>query len=634
VVATTLTRAYLRDSIQNRKFDVVILDEASMAPIPALWVAASLSTSSIVAVGDYKQLPPICQAADDPRQARHPREMAAKWLARDIFETAGLAGDQQKPEHFVSLKTQHRMHPDIRAIPNAMSYGGLLMDDQSVRKVDADEPLLTWYRREWGHDAPVLLVDTGSANAWVTSVSRGSSASRLNFLSATICVDLAEQLLRPDRPKRKATEPRRALIVSPYRPHAQLINLLLEQAGLRNKNTPEDDEVIAGTAHSFQGSEAEVVILDLVVDEPHWRANLFVPLASEEIRRLFNVAVTRARRRLIVVGDFDWCATRGKQAFLGRELIPYLRNQYLIIEAIQIVPEGLAGRAAKAHVRTYGGEVEPREARLVVTQEDFYPLFLGDVGRAQKRVVIYSPFLTPTRVETLQMHLRAACERGVSTFVVTKPHHERKKSEIQACVQAEKHLRDVGVKLIHKEGMHEKLVFLDGNILWSGSLNPLSHSRTQEVMERRASDAVVADYVKTLRLTELLGVVELEPQRCPICRSEMIASEGGDGDPFFWRCIVDGCYSRGVDDPLLQNGMVAFKCGSQPEFGWWGESSVWVCTCGRRHRQRVHPNHLRLPKMKALIAQPELRKVEKLFAKWKQGNTAGSGTAGQQSFGF
>src|SRR5215813_12482020 len=62
VIATTLTSAYLRDTIQSRRFDTVILDEASMAPIPALWVSASLADRNVIAVGDFKQLPPIVQS--------------------------------------------------------------------------------------------------------------------------------------------------------------------------------------------------------------------------------------------------------------------------------------------------------------------------------------------------------------------------------------------------------------------------------------------------------------------------------------------------------------------------------------------------------------------------------------------
>ena len=56
VVATTLTRAYKRESITARRFDTVILDEASMAPIPALLAAAALAESNVVIVGDPKAL--------------------------------------------------------------------------------------------------------------------------------------------------------------------------------------------------------------------------------------------------------------------------------------------------------------------------------------------------------------------------------------------------------------------------------------------------------------------------------------------------------------------------------------------------------------------------------------------------
>lgn len=58
IIGATLTKTYLSDDIQGRKFDTVILDEASMAPIPALWAAALLSENNLIIVGDFKQLGP------------------------------------------------------------------------------------------------------------------------------------------------------------------------------------------------------------------------------------------------------------------------------------------------------------------------------------------------------------------------------------------------------------------------------------------------------------------------------------------------------------------------------------------------------------------------------------------------
>lgn len=107
IVATTLTRAYLRDTIRSRKYDTIIIDEASMAPIPAIWVASSLVENNAVIVGDPKQLPPIVTSS---------HEMAEKWLGKDVFSISGVM--VAKPENLIQLREQYRMHPEITAIPN------------------------------------------------------------------------------------------------------------------------------------------------------------------------------------------------------------------------------------------------------------------------------------------------------------------------------------------------------------------------------------------------------------------------------------------------------------------------------------------------------------------------------------
>ena len=597
VVATTLTRAYLRDSIQARRFDTVILDEASMAPIPALWVAASLADANAIVVGDDRQLPPIVLSEHD---------LAKKWLGKDIFEAAGLSLDAPSP-YVVPLKVQYRMHPDISAIPNDLIYGHLLDDGPDTKN---DISLADWYCHDWGHDNPVLLVDTGSVGAWVTSVTMGRRPSRLNFLSATICVDLAEQLLRENRPEVPLGERPRILIVCPYRPHAQLLELLLREQGLGPVGTR---DIIAGTAHSFQGSEADVVILDMVNDEPHWRVGMFLSFLDGSTKRLLNVALTRAKRRLIIVGDFDYIVRLSKKAFIGRELIPYLRERYPCVDALEVVPAGLAARAAKAQSSALGGEVEPDAARFVVTQEDFFPVFRGDIARASARVIIYSPFMTQARLGHLEPQIRAALERGVRVYVITKTHSERGKRELSGYRMLEQALTDWGVVVIHKRHMHEKLIFIDEDIVWSGSLNPLSFSDTQEVMERRKSRAVFKDYVRTLRLDDLIGAYSDGMPRCPICGREIVATEGKD-DPFFWRCVEDGCYSRSIDQPPLKDGVITCSnCGGAVEYGEWGGKPAWRCLENRHHHQRVVRTHLRLPKMRAIIPRQELRELDKRF---------------------
>jgi len=425
-------------------------------------------------------------------------------------------------------------------------------------------------------------------------------------LSATICVDLAEKLLCSDRPELSDTNLRRILIVCPYRPHARLLRLLLDEQSLTG-------DVWAGTAHSFQGSQADVVILDLVNDEPHWKVAMFMPSKDESTTRLLNVALTRARRRLFIVGDFNYIIKQAKKAFLGAELIPFLQENYPLVDARDIVLAGLAARAAKAQSAIFGGEIEPDAARIVLTQEKFSPILRADFARAYTRIIIYSAFITQDRLSWLQPPIRAAIERGVRVYVVTKTHSERRKFELSQYRMLERALTEWGIVVIHKRGMHEKLVFIDDDILWTSSLNQLSFRDTQEILERRVSKKVVKDYERTIRLNELISEYDSGQPRCPICGKEVVASEGKD-DPFYWRCVEDNCYSRSYNQPPLQDGIITCaNCGGDVEFGEWGNSPAWRCLKNRRHHQRVARTHLRLPKMRAIISKKKLGELDKRF---------------------
>ena len=600
VVGATLTKTYLSDDIQARRFDTVILDEASMAPIPALYIAALLSDNNLIIVGDFKQLPPIVLSK---------RESTVKCLGRDIFEVSGLKAAWYKgapPDHFVMLTEQGRFLPEIAKVANQF-YEGKLRTRSGIEDTDGFSKFSNWYRSSLPHDNPVVLVDTGSLNAWVTSVVKHGNSSRLNFLSATVSVDLAEQLLNPERPNNIEGDPKRILIVSPYRAHAKLVRVLLQE------NVQINGEVISGTAHSFQGSEADVVIFDLVADEPHFIVNLFIPKLDDQIKRLLNVALTRAKFRLFVLGDFVYCRSHGGKAFLGKSLIPFLLKSFPRINALDIVPNGLAARAAKAQMTLLGGEIEPDSERVVITQADFFRLLSTDLTRARKSVIIYSPFMTQDRVAFLMPQLQAAVSRGVFIIIITKSLSERSASEVSQIRRIETQLTEIGVVIMHKMRMHEKLVFIDDDITWSGSLNPLSFSNTQEVMERRKSKAVLNDYFQILRLQELLAVQGKAESKCPICGSEMIAAEGRD-QPYYWRCINDDCYTRSIDQSYPFDGVISCStCNKPVEFGYWGDYPHWRCTANVRHRQKVFKSHLRLPKMVALIPKVEQRKTCKIF---------------------
>lgn len=622
VVATTLTRAYKRESVQKRRFNTVILDEASMAPIPALWVAAALADANVVVVGDFRQLPPIVQAETD---------VAKKWLGRDVFEASGVQEAYEThlpPHYFIALQEQFRMHPAISAIPNHFLYRDELRDADGL---DSDgDGMAEWFEADWGYDSPVLLVDTGSLNAWVTSVNNGRHSSRLNFLSATVCVDLAAMLLRQGRPEQQGGRAR-VLIGAPYRPHAKLLNLLIRENKL-------DRDVRAGTAHTFQGSEAPVMIFDLVNDEPHWKVGMFMASRNEDFKRLLNVALTRAQRRLILVGDFDYIAKQGKKAFV-RELIDFMRERYPRVEAGAIIPSGLSARAARMQLAVQASAGPDALPHLVVTQDAFYSHLFRDLAAAEKRIVIYSAFLTQNRLGAVQPQLKAAVERGASVWVVTKELEDRGKQRPHY-KRLEEALREWGVQIAHKSRMHEKLVFVDDDVVWHGSLNALSFTDTQEIMARYDNRAVAEYFAKTVCMEELLEAYSnglAGERKCPFCLTgEVIATEG-KGEPFYWRCVNDDCFKRGIGDPMPKDGMVVCAssgCGAPVHFGSWGDEPHWRCDKNPHHRMRIAASHLRLPKMRGLIPARELKKLEKRIeeARAKRGQARpgrGSERAGQ-----
>jgi predicted nucleic acid-binding protein len=337
-----------------------------------------------------------------------------------------------------------------------------------------------------------------------------------------------------------------------------------------------------------------------------------MPENDENTKKLINVAVTRARRRLMVVGDFSYIEGLSKRAFLGRDFIPYVKDKFPIQSALDIAPLGILTRAAEASKLISRGEIESDSARIIVTQDDFYPLLLEDIDSAEYRVVIYSPFMTQNRLGELQPIFRSAKEKGVNVFVITKPLQERNKRSQEHFRYLEQTLEDWGVTIIHKRGMHEKLVIIDDKILWSGSLNPLSYSDTQEIMERRVSDKIIEEYSKIIRLDELIKEFDEERPTCPICESEVVASEGRN-DPYFWRCVVDGCYSRSIDQPKIHGGIiVCASCGGEVEFGRWGSKPAWRCVDNKRHHQKIVRNHLKLPKMRKKIPLEQIDELEKM----------------------
>lgn len=618
IVGATLAKSYLSEELRERTFDTVILDEASMASIPALWCAAYLARSSIVIVGDFLQLPPIVMA-ETP--------MARKWLGQDIFYHSGMQqlalNRDQCPRNFVMLNDQFRMESDIADIANMYygQYGGLRSHDQDESRVLERKAFYEWYGGEpTGHN--VHLIDTQSLHAWVTGVPQGRSHSRLNCFSAAVDVDLAFKMLEkrlnalaPDTAE--PVENASVLIIAPYKPHIarinQLIELEYEHRGFReNLNL-----IRAGTIHSFQGSEADIVIFDLVVDQPHWKANLFMtdPQVNDSLRKMFNVAITRARFQLYIVGNFDYCQKRARGNALA-ELLDKLLNEdgYSKVDAKQLLP-----RIAFSRRSEFSAKNLLWEKHIVCREETFNDYFMEDVRTFRERLIIYSPFMAQDRLSALWPDFTDAIAAGKAIIVITKAISDRSRAEAAQYEKWEDALRKIGVSVIHKKGMHEKLIFVDDRAVWIGSLNALSFSGlTGEVMQRHEDRKLTSEYEKLFDIPYICAAAQNRyEQSCPICGGDMLVKEGDSGG-IYWECASKD-YSRSAAQPYPKDGILRCTCGAPYTFAMKNEPR-WVCSANPKHFIKMRENDLKLEKMAALIPTQTARREVEIFFAQKRGD--------------
>lgn len=612
IVGTTLAKSYLSTTLREIKFDTVVLDEASMASIPALWCASYLAESNIIIVGDFLQLPPIVMA-DTP--------MANKWLGRDIFYHSGMQECAKRtsacPENFIMLRDQFRMESDIADIANMYygEYGGLTSHDNAEIRIQEREKFYRWFPAE-RNERNIHLIDTENLSAWVTGVPQGKGHSRLNCFSAAVDVNLAFKLIEKELESIKAgfTKPAGSplvLIVAPYKPHITKINHLIDLE-YRNRGFSENLNLIkAGTIHTFQGSEADIVIFDLVIDEPHWKANLFLTdkETNDNLRKMFNVAVTRAKFKLYIVGNFAYCMKRAKNNALSDLLDKVIqKNKCPREDAKMLLPDLTFSRSNEISL-----DGKLNGIPNVFREDNFFDYFMEDIHSFKRQLIIYSPFITENRLSMLLPSFVDAINDGKQIIIVTKAMSDRNKSEYASYEKCEAELRKIGVSVIHKKGMHEKLIFVDDEAVWIGSLNALSFTgSTGEIMLRLADREISAEDKKLFEIDHICqSVAKAYEQRCPICGNELVLKEGADGG-IYWDCI-NGDYSRSSTQQYPIDGILRCKCGAPYSFSMKNEPR-WVCTENSRHYQKMRESDLKLEKMASLIPARDRKSIKQYFA--------------------
>jgi len=287
VVLATMSNVYLSPHFADRRFDVVIIEEAGMAILPAVFYCASLAKKKAVIVGDPKQLPSIVQSRD---------AYVRKAMGRSIFEVS--VPDPYRSEVVVMLNTQYRMHPAIGDLVSRLFYGGRLHNDRSTQRrfqVAEAEPFA---------GSPLALLDTDGRTS--CDIYEGSF-SRINAKSAEACAMLAQTALTNGLGS--------VAIITPYAAQSRLVRSKISEFAHDAPNLE------CRTVHRFQGNERDLVILDTVDTSP-LRPGVLLndPSPSASSDNLINVSVSRARGKLIVVADVTYFFTHVPKGTISKLL--------------------------------------------------------------------------------------------------------------------------------------------------------------------------------------------------------------------------------------------------------------------------------------------------------------------------
>lgn len=235
-------------------------------------------------------------------------------------------------------------------------------------------------------------------------------------------------------------------------------------------------------------------------------------------------------------------------------------------------------------------------------ENEFDAYFRADLERAKNRVIIYSPFMTERRVSELLPCFDSMIGRGVAVVVITKNPGSGRAQQ----AQCEQILRQHGVHILHRYDMHEKIVFIDDDILWSGSLNVLSFTGgTNELMQRVSAEQGEKDN----QITALAAMYDIEhilpaafddaQRKCPICGGEMVVRDSDDGG-YYWSC-VNKDFSRNTTQPHPVDGVLKCrKCGGDLEYSRKNEPR-WVCVRDRKHYQKLGRYDIALSAMRQKV---------------------------------
>jgi hypothetical protein len=500
----TLTKNYTGKEIENQKFDAVIIDEISMALPPLIFLAAGCANSRVVLVGDFLQLPPI---------VRSDTEITNAILGTDAFHLAGIVVDMKPAEPcpvLAKLTTQRRMLPAIADVARHLVYqqAGGLDDHEEVRKRKVEEiaPWLDFLPKN-----PLIIVDTADLYCW--SGKQPGTLSRFNMYSATLAVDIAAMAARKIR-KPPSEEPQPVGIITPFAAQRRLLSKLISDMEL-------DQWVAAGTVHTFQGNQADLIIFDSVLDEPYYSARLCNPKVTKEVFRDLNVAVTRAKNKFVFIGSSEWLNKYAKPASALGRVWSFLKGPADLLSALDLVGNDFRQRVASCSSETATWDIPKGERGYtiqILDDESFFGHFAEDINVCEISIFALAPYFGEYRWPKIQPLFSAALSRGIEITVVTPPLSEaQNKSYVENVIM---NLQSLGAVVVSSSGLHGKDIIIDERVVYTGSMNWSSHRGRTEVIHRIDAPRYAKQCLEFLHARHIRQAATNEdgtPRVCPYC---------------------------------------------------------------------------------------------------------------------
>ena len=298
VIACTLVGSAHR-LLEGMKFGTLFIDEAAQALEAACWIPMKRA-SRVILAGDHCQLPPTVKSIAALRAG----------LGKTLMERIA----ENKPEVVTLLKIQYRMNDEIMRFSSDWFYGGKVESAPQIKYrsvLDYDHPI-TWIDTSneenqitiEGEDAPE---DSASTSSSVSAANQnsdlnfkeqfvGESFGRINKAEAELTLlTLAEYFTKIS--KRRILEERIDVgIISPYRAQVQYLKKLIKKYEFFK---PYRRLISVNTVDGFQGQERDVILISLVRSNDEGQIGFL-----KDLRRM-NVAMTRARMKLIILGNKD-----------------------------------------------------------------------------------------------------------------------------------------------------------------------------------------------------------------------------------------------------------------------------------------------------------------------------------------